>query len=122
MKEMRAEITGILGDQPPTEEELTSAQANLTRTLPGNNETSSELAGTFANLAVFGLPEDYYQNYVTRVQALDIPALEQAAETLLKPEQLIWVVVGDLEKIETPIRELEWAEVEVLPMDDVAAP
>ena len=36
--------------------------------------------------------------------------------------QLIWVVVGDLEKIETPIRELEWAEVEVLPMDDVAAP
>lgn len=122
MKEMRSEITGILGDEPPTDEELTSAQANLTRTLPGDNETSSELAGTFANLAVFGLPEDYYETYVTRVQALDIPALNEAATTLLSPDHLTWVIVGDLDKVEQPIRDLDWAEVEVLPVDDVAAP
>lgn len=114
MREMLAEIEGIRGENPPRPEEIEAAQANLTRSLPGDNETSQDLAGTFAKSVVFDLPDDYYETYVDKVQGLGQAALTDAARTLLAPDSLTWVVVGDLDKIESGIRDLGWGPVEVI--------
>lgn len=114
MQEMLAELRAILGKRPPTAAEIADAQNNLTRKLPGQNETSNEIADTLSESVVFDLPENYYEDYVSRVRGLDIPALSTAARTMVKPDALTWVVVGDLEAIEASVRELGWGPVEVL--------
>ncbi len=114
MQEMLSEVRGIQNNDPPTASELSAAQANLVRSLPGENETSAELAGTLTESVIFDLPDDYYADYIDRVQALENEALETAADEMLSPGAMTWVVVGDLDKIEAPIRALGWGEVTVL--------
>ena len=44
--------------------------------------------------------------------------LGAAAEEVVKPDQLIWMIIGDREQIEEPIRALNIGEVEVRSLDD----
>jgi len=118
MKEMLSEIRSISSKRPPTASELADAQNNLTRKLPGENETSGAIAGTLSESVIFNLPEDYYDSYVSRVSSLDIPELTAAAKSMLAPDALTWVVVGDLEAIEANVRKLNWGPVEVLNEDE----
>ncbi|MBB5608620.1 MULTISPECIES: hypothetical protein [unclassified Janthinobacterium] len=37
----------------------------------------------------------------------------------MQPDELVWVVIGDLRKIEAGVRELGWGEVTVLDADGV---
>jgi zinc protease len=117
MREIRKELKGIRGDKPVTPEELSAAQANLTRSLPGDNETTSDVAGSLSNLLIFDLDDDYYDQYTQMVQALNPTQVMGAARVMVDPEQLTWVVVGDLEQIEDPVRALKFGKVTVLDDD-----
>jgi len=114
MQEMRNELTAIRNGRPVSESERSAAQANLTRSLPGENETTSALASTLTDSVVFDLPDDYYEDYVRRIRDLDDPALATAAQAMIDTDGLTWVVVGDLKQIETAIRELGWGKVRVV--------
>jgi zinc protease len=48
--------------------------------------------------------------------------LDAAAKKFVRPDELIWVVVGDLSKIETGIRELNYGEVIHLNADGEVVP
>ena len=37
---------------------------------------------------------------------LDLAEIERAAASIVKPDSMVWVVVGDLAKIEAGVREL----------------
>ncbi len=117
MDEMRTELTAIQGDKPVTDSELSAAQANLTRSLPGENETTPALAGTLTQSVLYDLPDDYYDSYVQRIRGLSTPALTDAAKQMIDAQGLTWVVVGDLSRIETAIRDLGWGKVEVVEAD-----
>jgi len=43
--------------------------------------------------------------------------VQAAAREALEPSRLTWIVVGDLDVIERPIRELDFGEVRVLDAD-----
>lgn len=118
MQQIQAELRGILGKQPPTKTELVNAQDNLTRKLPGENETSGEIAGTLSKSVIFNLPENYYETYISKVRSLDIRQLSTAAKTMVYPNALTWVVVGDVSAIEANIRKLGWGEVKVINDDE----
>ena len=111
MQEMRKELTAIRDDKPISDSELSAAQANLTRSLPGENETTPALASTLTDSVVFDLPDDYYEDYVRRIRGLEQPALAEAALSMIDTEGLTWVVVGDLSQIEDSIRKLGWGKV-----------
>lgn len=117
MNEMRTELTAIRGDKPVTDSELSAAQANLTRSLPGENETTPALAATLTQSVLYDLPDDYYDSYVQRIRGLNTPALTDAAKTMIDAQGLTWVVVGDLNQIESAIRDLGWGKVEVVEAD-----
>ena len=102
--EIKQELAGFLGGNPPSEAEISKAKNNLTLSLPGDNETNSDVAGTLADSIVHGLPFDYYERYVSVVRGLDDAALRQAAQQLVTPDALTWVIVGDLAKIEDQVR------------------
>jgi len=117
VSEMRRDIGGMLGQRPATAAELEAAQKNLTLKLPGEHETSSEVAGTVAESVIFDLPDDYYTTYVSRVRALRLDDLQRAGATLFGDASLTWLVVGDLTTIERSLRGLDFDEVQVLDAD-----
>jgi len=117
MIEVDKELRGILGPRPVTADELAKAQANLTLTLPGNWETMDAVQGSLEQLVTFGLDDHYYETYAQRVRALTIPDAAGAAQETIRPDHLVWVVVGDRSKIEAGIRELNFGEIRFLDAD-----
>jgi zinc protease len=59
------------------------------------------------------LPFDYAEGTAERLNAVSLEDVNERARSLIKPDQLTWVVVGDLEQIEQKIRSLNYGDVEV---------
>jgi zinc protease len=70
MIEMDKELRGILGQRPPTENELATAQKNQTLTLPGSWETLDAVQTSIGEIVRYGLPDDYFITYPEKVRAL----------------------------------------------------
>src|SRR5580658_6981322 len=117
MAEIDKEVRGILAGKPPTAEELAKVQANETLSLPGSRETMTEVANSIETLVEYGLPDDYYDKYAGRVRALQVSDIEAIAKRVVRPDNLVWVVVGDRAKIEAGIRELNLGELKLLDAD-----
>jgi zinc protease len=65
----------------------------------------------------FGLPDDYWNNYADRVNALGVGDVEQSALNFIKPDQIVWVVVGDAAKIREGLDELSFDEIRMITAD-----
>lgn len=111
MAEVLKEIKDIAGDRPIKDAEFASIMRNMTSRLPGRFEDLSSLENAAVTLVNFGLPDDYWSNYAGRMRALNEAQLEAAAKKFVRPGEVIWLVVGDLAKIEKGIRELGYGEV-----------
>ncbi len=114
LAEMEKEFRGIAGERPVTAEELAAVQADQTLRLPGSRETLDQLGRATRDLVEFGLPDDYYEAYAAKVRALTTSDLNQAAKAIIRPGQMIWLIIGDRAKIEAGIRELNWGEIRFL--------
>jgi zinc protease len=108
--EINKELRGIIGDHPISADELAKIQANETLSLPGSRETLDELGQSIVDLVQFGLPDDYYSTYAGKVRALKTSEVNGAAKEVVKPDHMIWLVVGDRAKIEAGVRELNLGE------------
>ncbi|MGC1485030.1 MAG: pitrilysin family protein [Candidatus Acidiferrum sp.] len=117
LDEMNKQFRGILGDKPVTADELTRIQANETLSLPGSFETLNAVGQSMNDIVQFGLPEDYYETYAGKVRALKTSDVEDGAKAIVRPDHLIWVVVGDRAKIEAGIKELGLGEIRLLDAD-----
>jgi zinc protease len=104
--EVRRELNEVVAARPITASELTLAQGNLTKSLPGQWETNGAVANTIAEMVSFGLPDDYYDSYAGRIGALTPAQASQAAVTVVQPKALTWVVVGDRRKIQPDLEKL----------------
>ncbi len=117
MQEMLKELRDLVGSRQPTQEEIRFAKDSLVRALPGRNETSAQVAGSYADILTYGLPDNYLNDFVGEVQALTVQQLQAASAELVHPEALTWIIVGDLSAIEPAVRKLEFGEVKVLDAD-----
>src|SRR5713101_5111238 len=115
--EMNKEFHGIVSDHPIGADELTKIQANETLRLPGSRETLGALGQSVVDLVQFGLPDDYYETYAGKVRALKTSDVNEAAKELVRPDNLIWIVVGDRAKIESGVRELNLGEFRLMDAD-----
>jgi zinc protease len=117
MQEIVKELKDVLGARVPDEKEIHFARDSLVLTLPGSNETAGEVASSYAAIITYGLPDTYWNDFVSEVNAITPAQLQSAAKALVRPEALTWVIVGDLEKIEAGVRKLDLGEVKVLDPD-----
>lgn len=92
------------GDRPLTAAEIDYAIGNLTRALPGDNETTGEIARSLLFPLVYEVEADYWDRYVPAVQAITVEAASAALAALGLPDRAVYVIVGDLTKIEAPVR------------------
>ncbi len=114
MAELRKEMMDILGDRPPTEAELERVRNNNTLSLPGRWETGSAVASSLSEMVRYGLPDDYWEQYPAKVRAMTVDDVSEAAQAVVRPDQLVWVVVGDRATIEPAIRALELGELKLI--------
>jgi len=117
MLEIRKELRDIIGSRKPEDAELKFAKDSIAIALPGNNETSNEIADSYGEILTFGLKDSYWNDYVADLAKLTPADVNASAGKLVRPDALTWVVVGDLAKIEKPIRALNFGEVTVLDVD-----
>ncbi len=115
--ELDREFREIAGKKPPTAEELKKAVTDKTLSLSGRWETMGAVGGSLAQMVRFGLPDDYFQTYASKILALTQEDLGRAARTVVLPDKLAWVVVGDRAKIEAGLKELNLGEVKYLDAD-----
>ena len=68
------------------------------------------MARSVAQLALYDLPDDYFVTFVSRVQALGLEAIHDAATGHLHPDRLVTLVVGDRSRVEPTLAPLELGE------------
>jgi zinc protease len=115
--ELNKELRGILADNQVGKDELANTQDNETLKLPGSRETLDDLVTSIDDQVQYNLPDDYYQTYGGKVRALTTTDIAGAAKTVVHPDNIVWIVVGDRTKIEPGIRELNLGEVKILSPD-----
>jgi len=78
-----------------TPQELALAKASLTKGYPRNFETAGQVARAVAQLALYGLPDTYFQEFVPKVNAVTVDDVSRVATEYLDPSRLTTLVVGD---------------------------
>jgi predicted Zn-dependent peptidase len=89
------EIRGIGGDRPATDAEIARAQAALTRSYPRSFETAEQVTRAVAQIALHGLPDDYFDGFVRDVSGVTADQVSDVARRYAAPDDLHVVVVGD---------------------------
>ncbi|MES2015089.1 MAG: pitrilysin family protein [Pseudomonadota bacterium] len=117
MQEVAMELRGVAGERPLAGDEYHSIMRNMTSRMAGRFETIAALEGAALTSVNLGLADDYWARYAGNIRSLGEPQLAAAASKFIRPNEVIWLVVGDLRKIEKGVRELGWGEVIVLAPD-----
>jgi len=114
LAEVAKELRGIRGDRPATDGELARVKNSETLRLPGSRETIAQVAASIEELVGYGLPDNYYDTYASKIREVSLGDTSRAASEVVEPDHMMWVVVGDRAKIETGVRELGLGEVKLL--------
>ncbi len=96
LQEIFNEISGLQsGAVPARAEELGRERNGAILSLPSRFATASQVLGQYRSLIYFGLPMNYYNDYVKNFSAVTLEQVNAAASTLLHPDNAIVLVVGD---------------------------
>ena len=117
LQEFFNELNGMSAPMPAPE--LTRAKNLEALSFPGDFETTSDMAARLAALAVYGLPDTFFTTYVPKIEAVTAAQVGGAVEKYLQTTRFAVVVVGDLSKIEAPIRAANLGPVRVVSADDI---
>ena len=100
--EFMKELSGIRQPVPPAE--LSRAKRYLQLQLPGNFETTQQIAAALVPVALYGLPLDYFNNYVQNIEGVTQADVARVAQQYINPGSLAVVIVGDRKTIEQGLK------------------
>ena len=123
--EMLKEIRG-LREGEPTEQELTREKDSKVLSVPAQFSTGGQTLGAFRELIYYGLPLNYFDTFVPKVQAVSKNAVKAAATKHLKMTNLQLLVVGDGKVVLPKLKELaeakEWGGGKITLLDPDGKP
>ena len=99
-------------DSLVTDTELQRAKSYIALGLPRDLETPEQLTKAVQNLLLFGLPLDYYEQYVTRIMSVTREDVRRVARKYIDPTHVAILVVGDQQKIRSGIAALRLGALE----------
>ncbi len=102
------EIKGIRGEIPITPQELESNKQRIIRGYPRGFETVGQISGQLSNLVVYGLNDSYFNEFISKVNAVTIEDVNRVANKYLTPDKLAIIIVGDRKVIEPGLKQLEY--------------
>ncbi|HJT98092.1 MAG TPA: pitrilysin family protein, partial [Rhodanobacteraceae bacterium] len=112
--ELLRESKDVIGSKPLTDEEIEKIKLSDVRSMPGEYQTTGAVLGAMNGIVVYDRPDDYVETLKPRIEAQTDAAVQAAAKEIVKPDAMTWVIVGDLKKIEKPVRDLKIGDVKVL--------
>lgn len=112
--EVRKELSAYLSDKPASAEELDKLKARDVRSLPGAYETIGAVQSAVRGILQFDRPDNWVATAKQRIEGQTLDAVRAAAQEIIHQDQLTWVIVGDLSKIEAGVRALNIGEVQVV--------
>jgi zinc protease len=112
--EFMREFNGIAGNIPVKSDELEETKKYITLRYPKEFETISQIGRKLNDLVTYNLPEDYYNSYVSSINGVAQEDVSAAGKKYVRTDNMLFVIVGDLEKIESGIRELNLGEIHYL--------
>ncbi len=99
IEESLGEIEGIRGSRPVTAAELELGIAALTRGYARSFETGEQIGRAALQLALYDLPDDYFEQFVPRIERVTADEVSRVMSRHLDPARLVTLVVGDLDAI-----------------------
>jgi len=116
-REVEKEAVAVIGAKPLTAQEVDKIKSSNVRGLPGSFETTASVLGAVSEIVQYGRPDDYVQTLKQHTEAVNQASAQKAIAEIVEPQALTWVIVGDLSKIEQPVRALNLGEVQVIDAD-----
>ena len=104
--ELQHELTQYLNEKPATEMEFNKVRGNSILQLPGTWETNDAVLGSLQDAIKYNRGIAYLNNYAAMLQNMQLPTIKTAAQKVIKPNSLTWVIVGDRSVIEKGIKDL----------------
>ena len=104
--EFMKELNGIRGDIPITAKELDYNKQSLIRRYPSQFETIGAISNQLSNLVVYGLPDTYFNDYISKINAVTLDDVDRVAKRYLDPSKMAIVIVGDRKVIEPGLKDL----------------
>jgi zinc protease len=106
IREALGEVQAVRTTRPITPDELELARAALTRGYPRNFETGEQIARSLAQLALYGLPDTYFERFVPTIDALTLPDITRVAQDHVDDTRLTTLIVGDRTAVEPELMAL----------------
>ncbi|MCC6548502.1 MAG: insulinase family protein [Ignavibacteriaceae bacterium] len=103
--EIYKEAKEYISTRPVTADELDKVKLNQTLALPGSWETIGAVSGSLTELVMYNLPDNFFATYSDKVKNLSEKDVKETAAKYIKPDNFVWVVVGDRAKIEPALKE-----------------
>jgi predicted Zn-dependent peptidase len=117
--EILKEING-LRDADVTDAELARAKDQIIKSFPARFATRANVAAQLAEMAIFGLPDSYINDYTAKIAAVTKTDVRRVARKYLDPGKFTIVVVGDKKSVAEPLAKL--APVELRDLDGNPVP
>jgi len=109
--EMVKELRDVIGPRPISEKELAESKGNMILGFPRQFQSIRGVARQVSEIVRYDLPLDEWKREVQDLATITAAQATQAARDHIDPDALVIIVVGDREKIEPGIRELDLGEV-----------
>ena len=113
------EFSDIRDKNPVTDTEFNDAVNNVLRGLPSNFETISQLVDQMSNIALYGLPDDYYSHYPQDIAKVKIEDVQRVAHKYMESEPDLILVVGDKVQLDSKLQDLGY---EIIHTDNEGRP
>lgn len=117
LRELKQDVLGLQADRPPTLAELEKVVTDLTLRLGGQLETLGAVGDVMQQMVRLGLSEKYFCGYAEALRGVTVPDVREAATRVARTECLVWLVVGDRERLLPELEALGWGPVTVLDAD-----
>ena len=117
IEELRKEFREVISSNPISPEEFEKEKQNTVLQLPGRWETNNSISSSMTNIEKYGLPENYYDTYSDKVQNLLLDQVNNLANSIIDPDKIKWVVVGDKSKIMNELKKAGFDKIIVIDED-----
>jgi predicted Zn-dependent peptidase len=104
IKALLADMKELASTKPVTPDELQRTTDGNIRSLPNKVETNSQVMSAVMSNLRLGRPDDYEASLPTLYRQIDAAALDGAIRAQFKPEDLVFVVVGDRKLVEPQLK------------------
>ena len=120
LEEFIRELKGILEPVPAADVER--ARNYVALGFPSEFQSVAQIAAQLEELVIYGLPDDYFNNYTGKILAVTPSDVERVARKYITPENLLFVVVGDRKEVGQSVSALHIAPEKFLTVEDVLGP